>query len=138
MDCADRRSRRACALDGFVLCELAAVVVGDGAARPCRKPAQFFGDGIGGKRSVLAEKAPGQGQTRAPLVQRQEDVTLASEVHQIAFPMPELAAQMGFGRPLMDRRAVRDRRLAPAMPPPRFGLRWASSRGRPVRRPPGL
>lgn len=105
--------------------ELAAVVVSDGAARRCRQPAQFFGDDIGGDLGIFAEKTPGQGQPGCPFLQRQENVALAAEVHQIAFPVSELAAQMGFGWPLMDRRAVRDRRLAPTVAPSPAALRLA-------------
>ena len=44
---------------------------------------------------------------------------------QIALPMAELAAQMGFGWPLMEGRAIGDRRLAPAVPPSPAALRLA-------------
>jgi hypothetical protein len=95
-------------LDGFVSGELAAVVVRDGAARAGGEPAQFFGDGIGGKFGILGGKTPGQGQPGAPFLQRQENVALTAEVHQMALPIAELAAQVGLGRPLMDRHAVWD------------------------------
>ena len=125
---------------GLMPRELAAVVVGDGAAGRGGQPAQFGGDGLGGEVGVFALKTPGQGQPGAPLLQGQEDVALAAEVHQVALPVAELAAQMRLCRPLLDRRPVGDGGLAAsvATPPARFGLRCASSRGRPARRPAGL
>src|SRR3954452_11079206 len=60
---------------------------------------------------VLVEKTPGQCQARTPLVQRQQDVTLVAEVHEIPLPMAEFRSQMGLDRSEVDRHAVRDRRL---------------------------
>ena len=53
------------------------------------------GDGLGARSASLPEDA-GQGQPGAPLLQCQEDVALAAEVHQVALPVAELAAQMRF------------------------------------------
>jgi hypothetical protein len=58
-----------------------------------QEPALYFDDGISGALRVLTEKAPAQGQPGAPLLQRREDVMLAAEVHEIAFPVVKLAAQ---------------------------------------------
>ena len=74
---------------------------------------------------VLAVKTPGQGQPGASLLQRQEDVALAAEVHEIALPVAELAAQMSLGGPLMDRHAVGDGWLSPAVSSPAAPLRLA-------------
>ena len=70
-------------------------------------------------------KATGQRQPGAPLLQRQEDVALAAEVHQIALPVTELAAKMGLCRALLDRRPVGDGGLAPAVAPPSAAPRLA-------------
>jgi hypothetical protein len=66
--------------------ELAAVVVSDGAAGAGRQPSQLPYDGFGGEVGIFALKTPGQGQPTAPLLQRQEDVALAAEVHEVALP----------------------------------------------------
>jgi len=44
-------------------------------------------------------------------------------VHEVALPVAELAAKMGFGRALMDRRPVGDGGLAPAIAPSPAALR---------------
>ena len=49
-----------------------------------------------GDIGVLAAKTVRQCQAGFALLQRQEDVALTAEVHQVALPVPELAAQMGF------------------------------------------
>ncbi|HRW15426.1 hypothetical protein [Amaricoccus sp.] len=76
--------------------ELAAVVVGDGAARSGRQSAQFCSDGFGGEVGVFAEKTPGQGQPGAPLLQRQQDVALAVEVHQVPSQCPNWQRRLAF------------------------------------------
>jgi hypothetical protein len=50
---------------------------------------------------------------------------MAAEMDQIALPVPELATQVGFCRPLVDGDAVRDRGLAPAIAPPPAARRLA-------------
>jgi hypothetical protein len=59
-------------------------------------------------------------------------------MHEVALPVAELAAQMRSGRPLMDRDAVRDGRIAPAVAPSPTALRLAlrEKTGQP-RPPPG-
>ena len=77
--------------------------------------------GAGGALCVEAvEVQPG-----APLLQRQEDVALAAEVDEVALPVAELAAKMGLCRALVDRRAVGDGGLAPAVAPSPAALRLA-------------
>ena len=68
--------------DGLVLGKLATVVVDDGAACSSRHSAQFCGDGICGEVGVFAEKTPDERQPGAALLQRQENVALAAEVHE--------------------------------------------------------
>ena len=87
--------------------------------------AQFCGDGFCGEVGVLAMKTPGQRQPGAPFLQRQQDVALAAEVHEVALPVAELAAKMSLCRPLMDRRPVGDGGLAPAVSSPPAALRLA-------------
>jgi hypothetical protein len=67
--------------DGLMPRELAAVVVGDRAPGPGRQPAQLRGNGFGGELGIFAKKTTGERQPAAPLLQRQEDVALAAEVH---------------------------------------------------------
>ena len=102
--------------------ELAAVVVGDGAACSGRRSAQLRDDGFGGEVGVFAENTPGQRQPALPLLKRQKNVALAAKVHQVALPMAELTAKMGLCRPLVDRRAVGEGGLAPAVSPPPAAL----------------
>ncbi len=52
--------------------------------------AQLRRDSAGREFRIFAEKTPGQRQTGAPLPQRQEDVALTAEVHQITLPMAVL------------------------------------------------
>jgi hypothetical protein len=97
-------------------------------------------DGLGSEVGVFALKKPGQVQPAGPLLQCQEDVALAAEVHQVALPAAELAAQMRLCRPLADRSLVGDGRLAAsvATPPATLRLALRQQPGGPARRPAGL
>jgi hypothetical protein len=79
---------------------------------------------------MFAEKTTGQRQPGAPLLQGQADVPLPAEVHEVALPMAELAAQVGLGRALLDRGPIGDGRLAAAVAPPATSL-WPSLRQEP-------
>ena len=57
---------------------------------------------------MLAGKALGQGQPGASLLEGQEDVLLAAEVHEIALPMSESDAPVSFGGSLINGNPVGD------------------------------
>ena len=62
---------------------------------------------------VLAVKPSSQSEPRASFLERQEDVPLATEVHEISLPISKAAARVSLGGPLMDGSTVRDWRFSP-------------------------
>ena len=49
---------------------------------------------------ILAVQATSQGEPEASFLERQQDVALAAEVHEISLPMPKSDAPVSLGGPL--------------------------------------
>jgi hypothetical protein len=92
--------------------------MGDAATRIAGQALQFGDDGLGRIACILAVKPAGQRQPGGALMQGEQDVALAPEVHEITLPMTELASLCNAFRALTDRHTIRNGRLPLAVAHP--------------------
>ena len=97
--------------DLVVAGEVSVVVMSDAAPRIPGQALQFGDDGLVRIACILAVKPAGQRQPDGALVQGEQDVTLAPEVHEVTVPMTKLASLSNAFMALANWHTMRNGRL---------------------------